>query len=111
MTLPMVSAMFGAWGDRWVRRAPMLAGAMLLLFAANMAAAPHRARAGDDSYSATVKVDATADTAEKARELARLDGQRRALAAVIGHLSGATDPAKLTKLDDKTITDLSLIHI
>jgi hypothetical protein len=59
-----------------------------------------------ESFSATVKVDATADTAPAARELARIDGQRRALALVIDRLSGSSDNAKLAKLDDKTITDM-----
>jgi Uncharacterized protein conserved in bacteria (DUF2066) len=57
-------------------------------------------------FSATVKVDATADTAAAARDLARIDGQRKALAAVLDRLSGSPDPAKLPKLDDKAITDM-----
>jgi hypothetical protein len=58
-------------------------------------------------FTATVRVDATADTAAAARDLARIDGQRKALAAVIDHLSGSPDPpAKLPKLDDKAITDM-----
>src|SRR5207253_1596414 len=63
-----------------------------------------RAQEAEDPYTATVKVDATADTAAKAREAARLDGQRRALGAVADRLSGGG--AKLAKLDDKTIADL-----
>ncbi len=62
-----------------------------------------------DPFSATVKVDATADTVVKARDMARLDGQRRALAAVAEHLSGGAAgdvSTKLAKLDDKAITDL-----
>jgi hypothetical protein len=58
-------------------------------------------------FSATVRVDATADSAAAARDLARIDGQRKALAVVIDHLSGSPDPpAKLPKLDDKAITDM-----
>jgi hypothetical protein len=57
-------------------------------------------------YSATVRVDATADSAAAARDLARIDGQRKALAVVIDHLSGSPDNAKLPKLDDKAITDM-----
>ena len=53
-----------------------------------------------------MKVDATADSAAAAREMARIDGQRRALAAVIERLSGASEPAKPPKLDDKAITDM-----
>jgi hypothetical protein len=57
-------------------------------------------------YSATVRVDATADNVAAAREAARADGQRRALAQVVDRLSGSADSAKLSKLDDKTITDM-----
>ena len=57
-------------------------------------------------FSATVKVDATADSAAAARDLARIDGQRKALAVVIDRLSGSPDTAKLPKLDDKAITDM-----
>jgi len=59
-----------------------------------------------DPFSATVTVDATADTAVKARESARLDGQRRALAAIVERLAAGGAPAKAPKLDDKAITDL-----
>jgi hypothetical protein len=71
-----------------------------------MRAGPAPAQESDEAYSATVKVDATADSAAAAREVARIDGQRRALAAVIERLSGASEPAKPPKLDDKTITDM-----
>lgn len=68
-----------------------------------------RAQAADP-FTVTVKVDATADNVIKARDLARLDGERHALAAVVGQLSGGTAAGdvsgKLAKLDDKTITDL-----
>jgi hypothetical protein len=58
-------------------------------------------------FSATVRVDATADSAAAARDIARIDGQRKALAVVIDGLSGSPDPpAKLPKLDDKAITDM-----
>jgi hypothetical protein len=57
-------------------------------------------------FSATVRVDATADSAAAARDLARIDGQRKALAVVIDGLSGSPDAAKLPKLDDKAITDM-----
>jgi hypothetical protein len=63
-----------------------------------------------DPFTVTVKVDATADNVIKAREAARLDGERRALATVAGQLSGITPAGdvsgKLAKLDDKTISDL-----
>ena len=84
----------------------MTACALLLLGAVAMRAAPAPAQESDEAYSATVKVDATADSAAAAREVARIDGQRRALAAVIERLSGASEPAAPPKLDDKTITDM-----
>jgi hypothetical protein len=80
--------------------------ALLLLGAVAMGAGPAPAQDADEAYSATVKVDATADSAAAARETARIDGQRRALAAVIERLSGASEPAKPPKLDDKAITDM-----
>lgn len=90
-------------GDRSGRR---LAGAALLLLL-SFAIQTGRARAQDaDPFSATVTVDATAETAAKARETARLDGQRRALATLVERLPGASPAAKPPKLDDKTITDL-----
>ena len=57
-------------------------------------------------FSATVKVDATADSAAAARDLARIDGQRKALTLIIDRLSGSPESAKLPKLDDKAITDM-----
>src|SRR5215813_14137708 len=82
-----------------------LAFALLLSLVAMLPAGPAQAEAANEAYSATVKVDATADNAAAAREAARIDGQRRALAAVIEHLSASAD-AKPPKLDDKTITDM-----
>jgi hypothetical protein len=79
---------------------------LLLLLALVMQAGPAWAEDSDEAYSATVKVDATADSAAAARDLARIDGQRRALAAVIEHLSGSPETTKQPKLDDKAITDM-----
>ena len=98
MTLRLVSAVAG---DRTGRRA---AGAGWLLLLLLIRIWPAWADNADDPYSATVKVDATADNAADARTLARHDGQQRALIEVIEHLSGSTDQAKLPKLDDKAIT-------
>ena len=78
----------------------------LLLFAVVMLVGFARAEDSDAPYSATVKVDATADSTAAARELARIDGQRRALTAVVDRLSGSPDTVKLPKLDDKAITDM-----
>jgi hypothetical protein len=89
--------------DRGLRN---LGCTLLLLGAVAMRAGPALAQESDEAYSATVKVDATAESAAAAREMARIDGQRRALAAVIERLSGASEPAKPPKLDDKAITDM-----
>ena len=113
MTLPLMPAVAGR-GSGW-RFAGSRAAWAILIVAAALGIAGLPARAEDpDPFSAKVAVDATADTVVKAREAARLDGQRRALAAIAEHLSGgaatgnATGNAagKLAKLDDKAITDL-----
>jgi hypothetical protein len=62
--------------------------------------------ADDDPYAVTVKVDASGDVIGKARDAARLDGQRRALTMLADRLSGGNGAAKLPKLDDKAITDM-----
>jgi hypothetical protein len=79
--------------------------AFFLLLGAAMLVGPALAEDASEAYSTTVKVDATADSAAAAREVARIDGQRRALAAVIEHLSGSSE-TKPPKLDDKAITDM-----
>lgn len=84
----------------------MTACALLLMGAVAMRVGPAPAQESDEVYSATVKVDATADSAAAAREMARIDGQRRALTAVIERLSGASEHATPPRLDDKTITDM-----
>jgi len=100
MVLPLVSALAGVVAAR------RCAGAALLLVAVTTVSAAALAQDQSESFSATVKVDATADTAAAARDLARTDGQRRALGLVIDRLSGSSDNAKLAKLDDKMITDM-----
>ncbi|HWD58352.1 MAG TPA: DUF2066 domain-containing protein [Stellaceae bacterium] len=64
------------------------------------------AAAQDDPYTATVTIDATSDSVAKARDVARIDGARRALDAVIARLAGGPDKAKGLKLSDNQITDL-----
>jgi hypothetical protein len=100
MGLPLVSA---TTGNQVVWRP--VAG-LLLLLGVMMRAGPALAEDQSEDFSATVRVDATADGVAAARELARVDGQRRALVLVIDRLSGSTDSAKLPKLDDKAITDM-----
>jgi len=63
------------------------AAALLLLLLAG-AGSPVWA-AEDDPYSVTVSVDATSDTIGKARDMARGDGQRRALATLAAAGSNA----------------------
>jgi hypothetical protein len=59
-----------------------------------------------DPFTATVPVDATADSPVKARDMARLQGQRRALEAVAEHFANGAASVKMPKLDDKAITNL-----
>jgi hypothetical protein len=100
MALPLESTLAGA------RTLCRCAGVALLLLAMVMQSGASLAEDQSANFSATVKVDATADSAAAARELARIDGQRRALGLVVDRLSGSSDNAKLAKLDDKTITDM-----
>jgi hypothetical protein len=89
-------------GFRYRKRWDM-AGAALLLVAL---LAPPLAVAQDDPFTTTVTVDATADDVAKAREMARRDGQRKALIAVADKLTGGPGKAKLPKLSDNQIIDL-----
>jgi hypothetical protein len=89
-------------GERALRP---FAGTLLLLLVVAMLVGRARAEDTDEAFSATVKVDATADSAPAAREAARIDGQRRALSAVIERLSGSSE-TKPPKLDDKAITGM-----
>src|SRR5207244_7685456 len=95
MTLPLMSARTGYHGGR-----RFAGSALLVLLAVGVMSGLGRAQDADP-FTATVAVDATANTAAQAREMARTDGQRRALAAVAERAR-----AKLPKLDDKAITDL-----
>ena len=99
MILPLAS---GAAGDPGRRRSVGALLCVLWLVGCVTAAEAQ----GDDPYTATVKVDATSDTVVKAREQARLDGQRRALTDIVDRLAGGADKAKMPKLDDNAITDM-----
>ena len=100
MSLPLASA---SAINRTVGRAGF---ALLLMVGVISGSRIASAEDQNPDFSATVKVDATADSAAAARDLARIDGQRKALSSVIDRLSGSPDPAKLPKLDDKAITDM-----
>ena len=91
--------------DRRVAWRPTALALASLLLLFPILAPLSRAQEVEDPYTATVKVDATAETAAKAREAARLDGQRRALGVIADHVSSG-GAAKLAKFDDKTIADL-----
>ena len=105
MILPLGSAARG----RSLRR---FAGAILVVVL-GVGLAPAARAQSDDPYSETVKVDATAETVVKARDKARLDGQRRALTAMVERLAAGTATAggpapkvKMPRLDDRAITDM-----
>jgi hypothetical protein len=85
----------------WARQM-LLAVILLCAFAAPL----RSAAADDDTYSATVTVDATSDTVAKARDIARADGARKALNAIVDRLSGGPGKGKPLKLSDTQITDL-----
>ena len=65
-----------------------------------------RRAAADDPYTTTVTVDATSDSVAKARDIARVDGARRALNTIIAALAGGADKVKPLKLSDNQVTDL-----
>jgi hypothetical protein len=98
MTWPPWGRGIGGWRGR------LLAATFLALLAA--AGAARVAAAQDDPYSTTVSVDATSDSAAKARDLARIDGQRRALNTIVDRLAGGPGKAKPPKLSDNQITDM-----
>ena len=100
MGLPLASA---SATNRAVGRAGF---ALLLMLGVISGSGFALAEEQSTDFSATVKVDATADSSAAARDLARIDGQRKALTLVIDRLSGSPDSAKLPKLDDKAITDM-----
>lgn len=99
MTLPRAPAI--AVAARTAHGAGLLAIALLVL----LRAGPIHAQAVADPYSATVKLDATADNAVDARRQARREGERRALLKVIEQVSGAAD-VQLPKLGDDAVADM-----
>ena len=99
MTLPLAPVRAGKRCGRL--GAGILSIALLVL----LRVGPAYAQAAADPYSATVKLDATADNAIDARRQARRDGERRALLKVVEQVSGSSD-VQLPKLDDNAITDM-----
>jgi hypothetical protein len=100
MALPLMPARAGCQGGR-----RLACSGLLVVLALGAMTPPSRAEDADP-FSATVAVDATADTVATARDMARTDGQRRALAAVAARLAGGSAPVKLPKLDDNAVTNL-----
>jgi len=91
-------------GGRAGWRARRAATAILLLAVLWLPCRP--AVAQDDTYTITVTIDATADNVAKARDMARIDGQRKALTALVDKLAGGPGKAKLPNLSDNQITDM-----
>lgn len=59
-----------------------------------------------DIFAVSVPVDATAANANAARDAARLDGERRAYAALLGRLTLASDAPRLPAANDAMLNDL-----
>lgn len=79
-----------------------MAAAAALALAGFSAAAADRANV----FTVAVPVDATAANANAARDAARLDGERRAYAALLDRLTLAGDRARLPAASDATLNDL-----
>jgi hypothetical protein len=99
MTLPLAPVRAGKRCGR--RGAGVLAIALLVL----LRVGPAHAQPAADPYSATVKLDATADNAVDARRQARREGERRALVKVVEQVSGSAD-VQLPALGDDTVADM-----
>ncbi|MGH7052931.1 MAG: DUF2066 domain-containing protein, partial [Stellaceae bacterium] len=84
------------------RRGRLAAGILPLALLVLLWVGPASAQTVADPYTATVKLDATADNAGDARRDARRDGERRALAKVVEQVSGAAD-VHLPKLSDDAV--------
>src|SRR5258708_9845873 len=95
MIAPRPPRSFG-FGQRW---AAVVAALLLVALLA-----PLPVVAQDDPFTATVTVDATADDVAKAREMARRDGQRKALTAVVDKFTGGPRQAQLPQLTRHPIT-------
>ena len=91
----------GTLGVTSAQRGGALLAVLLLFFVVKLPGA-----AADDAYTATVTVDATSDSVAKARDIARIDGARRALNSVVEQLAGGPGKGKPLKLSDNQVTDL-----
>src|SRR5579875_96581 len=82
-----------------------LAAICLALAAASANAQTTPAQAGVYTV-ANVPVDATAASADAAREAARLQGEHQAYAILLARLTRASDASKLPPADEATLNDL-----
>jgi hypothetical protein len=98
MSIPQKRSVAGGGIGRFVMVAVLPLAALIVV-------PPAAAQEQPDTYTATVKVDATADNAVAARRMARLDGERQALAKVIAQLAGSSE-FQLPTLSDGAITDM-----
>ena len=105
MTLPLMPAAAGRRSGRRFAGLRLVWAALAAALALGAISVPGRAQDADP-YSATVTVDATAATVIKARETARLDGQRRALTQIVTQLAANAAASIVAKLNDDAITDL-----
>jgi Uncharacterized protein conserved in bacteria (DUF2066) len=99
MSSPKKAAVAGEPIGRFVAAALLLLGALLI------ETPPAAADEPPEAYTVTVKVDATAANGVEARRIARLDGQRQALAKVVAQLAGSPE-VQLPTLSDDAITDM-----
>ncbi|HVA12332.1 MAG TPA: DUF2066 domain-containing protein [Stellaceae bacterium] len=81
-------------------------GGAALVLAAIMFAVPTQAATRADIFTVSVPVDATAANASAARDAARLDGERRAYAAMLDRLTLARDRGRLPAPTDTTLNQV-----
>jgi len=107
-------------GDLWYRRSfcaktrpgeigvhmARNSGGAALVLAAIMFAVPTQAATRADIFTVSVPVDATAANASAARDAARLDGERRAYAAMLDRLTLARDRGRLPAPTDTTLNQV-----
>lgn len=92
---------------RKVKRHLQAALAAICLALATASANAQTAPAQADVYTvANVPVDATAASADAARETARLQGEHRAYAILMARLTRASDASRLPPASDATLNDL-----
>jgi len=81
-------------------------GGVALILAIMALAAPADALTRAEIFTVSVPVDATAASATAARDAARLDGERRAFAALLDRLTLAKDRGRLPAASDTTLNQV-----